>query len=124
MRAIHAAMLAAVASVLAVGLADGAPLRALLISDETTEPSAPSPAAFKAILEMNGLFQVDVVTTPAKGPNAGVFQARSTATNSWYSTTRGDGWPVNSMASLDKYLQSRRRPGDSSAVGQRFSHVA
>jgi hypothetical protein len=106
MRAIHAAMLAAVASVLAGGLTDGAALRALLIAGESAEPNAPPPAAFKAILEANGLFQVDVVSTPSKGPNAGVFQASFDRYRLVVLNYAGDGWPVNSMAALDKYLNA------------------
>jgi hypothetical protein len=106
MRAIHAAMLAAVASVLAGGLADGASLRALLITGESAEPNAPLAAAFKAILEANGLFQVDVVTTPAKGANAGAFQTPFDRYKVVVLNYSGDGWPVNSMAALDKYLQA------------------
>jgi hypothetical protein len=106
MRAIHAAMLAAVASVLAGGLAEGASLRALLITGDSAEPNAPTAAAFKTILESNGLFQVDVVTTPAKGANAGVFQTQFDRYKVVVLNYGGDGWPVNSMAALDKYLQA------------------
>src|ERR1700733_14801461 len=106
MRAINAALSQPGARVVAGGLANGAPLRALLITGESADPNAPSAAAFKAILESNGLFQVDVVTTPAKGANAGVFQTQFDRYKVVVLNYGGDGWPVNSMAALDKYLQA------------------
>ena len=91
---------------LVAGLASGAPLRALLIDGPAEESNASRGAAFKAILESNDLFQVDVVATPAKGASPSTFQSQFDRYKLVVLNYGGDAWPVNSMAALDKYLQN------------------
>jgi uncharacterized protein len=89
-----------------IGLASGAPMRALLIDGTPGEQPSSRGAAFKAILESNGLFQVDLVATPAKGASAGTFQTQFDRYRVVVLNYGGDAWPVTSMAALDKYLQN------------------
>jgi len=89
-----------------MGLASGAPPRALLIDGTADEQAASRGAAFKAILESNGLFQVDLVATPAKGANPSTSQTQFDRYKVVVLNYGGDAWPVSSMAALDKYLQN------------------
>src|SRR5580698_10158884 len=91
---------------LVAGLASGAPIRALLIDGAPDEQPASRAAAYKAILEANGLFQVDVLATPAKGASPASFQNQFDRYKVVVLNFGGDSWPVSSMAALDKYLQS------------------
>jgi hypothetical protein len=94
-------------AVMAAGLASGAPIRALLLDGTPGESSsAPPGAAFKAILESDGLFQVDVVPGPAKGAGPGAFLTQFDRYKVVVLNYGGDAWPVNSMAALDKYMQN------------------
>src|SRR5271165_2890091 len=105
MRGIHAPRLVGAMIGLATGLASGAPLRALLIDGPSaSNEQAPQTAAFKAILESNGLFEVDLVTTPAKGANPSTFQTQFDRYKVVVLNYGGDAWPVTSLAALDKYL--------------------
>jgi hypothetical protein len=96
MRAIRAALLAAIA----VELASGASVRALLIDGPESQNET---AAVKAILEASGVFQVDVLTTPAKGS---AFQPPFDKYKVVVLNYGGDAWPLATIAALDKYLQS------------------
>ena len=70
MRAIRAAVLAAIA----VELVSGASVRALLIDGPEWQPQT---AALKSMLEASGVFQVDVLSTPAKGSSISAYNFRS-----------------------------------------------
>jgi len=96
MKAIRAAVLAAIA----VGLASGAPVRALLIDGPEWQKETP---ALKAILEASGVFQVDTVTAPAKGT---AFEPPFDRYKVVVLNYGGDGWPLATVAALDKYLQA------------------
>jgi hypothetical protein len=96
MRAIRAALLAAIAA----GLASGAPVRALLIDGPEWQAQT---AAVKAILEASGVFQVDVLTSPAKGA---AFQPAFDKYKVVVLNYGGDAWPLATIAALDKYLQA------------------
>src|SRR5690348_6882227 len=96
MRGMHAALLA----VLTMGCAAGA-TRAILIDGPETQRQT---AQIKSILEANGLFQVDVVNTPAKAdPN---FQSQFDRYRLVILNYSGEAWPVTSMAALEKYVQA------------------
>jgi uncharacterized protein len=95
MRAIRAAVLAAIAA----GLVSGAPVRALLIDGAEWQPQT---AAIKSILETSGAFQVDVLTTPAKGS---AFQPQFDKYRVVVLNYGGDAWPLATIAALEKYLQ-------------------
>jgi hypothetical protein len=99
MKAIYAALLAGAA----MGVAAGASLRALLIDGPDSQRET---AAFKAILESSGLFQVDVVTTPAKGAAMSALPTQFDKYRLVVLSYGGDAWPINSMAGLDKYQQN------------------
>lgn len=96
MRAIRAALLAAIA----VELLSGAPVRALLIDGPEWQTET---AAVKSILEASGVFQVDVLTTPAKGT---AFQPPFDRYKVVVLNYGGDAWPLSVIAGLDKYLQA------------------
>ena len=96
MRAIRAALLAA----LAVELVSGASIRMLLIDGPESQQDT---AGVKAILEASGAFQVDVLTTPAKGS---AFQPQFDKYKVVVLNYGGDAWPLGVVAALDKYLQS------------------
>jgi hypothetical protein len=96
MRAIRAAVLAAIA----MGLASGASVRALLIDGPEWQPQT---AAIKSILSASGAFQVDVTTTPAKGS---AFQPQFDKYKVVVLNYGGDAWPLNTVSALDKYLQA------------------
>ncbi len=95
MRAIRAALLAA----LAVELVSGASIRTLLIDGPESQHDT---AAVKSILEASGAFQVDVLTTPAKGS---AFQPPFDKYKVVVLNYGGDAWPLGVIAALDKYLQ-------------------
>jgi hypothetical protein len=95
MRAIRAALIAA----LAVVQASGAPVRALLIDGPEWQQGT---AAIKAILEASGVFQVDVLTSPAKGAP---FQPQFEKYKVVVLNYGGEAWPLTAVAALDKYLQ-------------------
>jgi hypothetical protein len=96
MRAIRAALLAAIA----VELITGAPVRALVIDGPEWQPES---AAVKSILEASGVFQVDVLTTPAQG---GAFQPAFDKYKVVVLNYGGDAWPLGVITGLDKYLQA------------------
>jgi hypothetical protein len=96
MRAIRAVLLA----VIAMALASGAPLRALLIDGPEWQPQT---AALKAILEASDVLHVDVLTTPAKG-NA--FEPPFDHYKVIILNYGGDSWPLATIVALDKYLQN------------------
>jgi uncharacterized protein len=95
MRAIRAALLAA----LAVELVSGASVRVLLIDGPEWQPRT---AALKAILEASDILHVDVLTAPAKG-NA--FEPPFDKYKAVVLNYGGDDWPLSTLAALDKYLQ-------------------
>jgi hypothetical protein len=96
MRAIRAALLAAIA----IGLASGASIHALLIDGPEWQPQT---AAVKSILEASGVFQVDVLTSPAKGA---AFLPAFDKYKVVVLNYGGDTWPLETIAALDKYLQA------------------
>jgi uncharacterized protein len=96
MRAIRAALLAAIA----VGLLSGASMRALLIDGPESQSET---AAIKSILEASGVLQVDVLTTPAKGS---AFQPSFDKYKVVVLNYGGDAWPLATVVALDKYLQA------------------
>jgi hypothetical protein len=96
MRAIRAAVLAAIA----VELVSGASVRALLIDGPEWQPQT---AALKSMLEASGVFQVDVLSTPAKGS---AFQPPFDRYKVVVLNYGGDAWPLATIAALDKYLQA------------------
>ena len=95
MRAIRAVLLAA----LAVELVSGASVRALLIDGPEWQPQT---ATLKAILEASDVLHVDVLTVPAKG-NA--FEPAFDRYKVVVLNYGGDGWPLATIAALDKYMQ-------------------
>jgi hypothetical protein len=96
MRAIRAALLAA----MVVELVSGASVRALLIDGPEWQHQT---AAVKSILESSGAFQVDVLTTPAKGS---AFQPQFDKYKVVVLNYGGDDWPLATITALDKYLQN------------------
>jgi uncharacterized protein len=95
MRAISAALLAA----LAVQLVSGAALKALLIDGPESQEET---AAIKTILERSGAFQVDVLNSPGKGA---AFQPQFDKYKVVVMNYSGDGWGASVTMALDKYLQ-------------------
>jgi hypothetical protein len=74
-------------------------VRALLIDGPESQPQT---AAVKSILEASGAFQVDVLTTPAKGS---AFQPQFDKYRVVVLNYGGDAWPLATIAALEKYLQ-------------------
>lgn len=96
MRAIPTAVLAA----MAVQLASGASVNALLIDSAETQPQT---AILKTILEGSDVLRVSVLTAPAKGsPFEPPFDRYKVVILNY----GGDGWPLATQAALDKYLQN------------------
>jgi len=60
--------------------------------------------ALKAVLEADGLFQVDLISIPANG--AASFQASFDKYKLIVLNYGGEGWPVNTLSALDKFLQN------------------
>jgi hypothetical protein len=91
---------------LVAGLAWAAP-RALLIDGPSLDGYdwRQHTAAFQAILEAGGLFDVDVVTSPSKGEDFSDFQPRFNRYKVVVLNYGGEGWPLATLAALDKYLQ-------------------
>jgi hypothetical protein len=95
MRAIRALVLAA----LAVELAAGGSVRALLIDGPEWQPQT---AALKSILEASDVLHVDVLSAPPKGnPFEPAFDRYKVVVLNY----GGDTWPLGTLAALDKYLQ-------------------
>jgi len=84
---------------LAVDLVSGAQVKALLIDGPEWQPQT---AAVKSILEGSGVFQVDILTTPAKGS---AFQPSFDKYKVVVLNYGGDAWPLATIAALDKYVQ-------------------
>ena len=82
--------------------APAAGLRALLIDGPEWQQQT---AAYKAILESSGVFQVDVLSAPSQS-GAKDFQAPFDKYKLVVLNFAGEGWPVNTLASLDKFVQS------------------
>lgn len=96
MRGMRAAWLTA----LAIGCAAGAPRAALIDGPDTQKQTA----ELKSILESGGLFQVDVIDTPAQAdPN---FLTQFDRYKVVILNYGGEAWPVTSMAALEKYVQA------------------
>ncbi len=60
--------------------------------------------ALKAVLEAVGLFQVDLISIPANG--AASFQPSFDKYKLIVLNFGGEGWPVNTLSALDRYLQN------------------
>jgi hypothetical protein len=75
--------------------------KALLIDGPEWVAQTP---AIKAILEADGLFQVDLISIPTNG--AVTFQPSFEKYKLIVLNFGGEGWPVNTLAALDKYLQN------------------
>jgi len=91
---------AALLAVMALDLASGASVKALLIDGQDTQANT---AAIKSILEAGDVLHVDVLTAPAKGSAFDPPFDRYKVVILNYS---GDGWPMSTLANLDKYLQN------------------
>ncbi len=96
MQAFRAALLAA----MALDLASGASVKALLIDGQETQGKT---ATIKSILEAADVLHVDVLTAPAKGAAFDPPFDRYKVVILNYSS---DGWPMSTLANLDKYLQN------------------
>lgn len=96
MRAIRAVMFAAIA----LQLASGASVRALLIDGSEWQPQT---GPLKAMLETSDVLHVDVLTAPAKGT---AFEPPFDKYKVVILNYGGDAWPLATMAALDKYLQN------------------
>lgn len=99
MRSLRAALLLAAAA----HLASAASVKALLIDGPEWQQQT---AAIKAILEANGLFQVDVLSTPSKGGESGAFQPQFDRYKLVVLNFGGEGWPVSTLAAFDKFVQN------------------
>ena len=81
--------------------APAASLKALLIDAAETQTQS---AALKSVLEADGVFQVDLLTAPAGG--AAAFQPAFDKYKLVVLNFGGEGWPVNTLAALDKFVQN------------------
>jgi hypothetical protein len=85
----------------AMQFAPAASLKALLIDAAETQAQSP---ALKSTLEADGVFQVDLLTAPAGG--AAAFQPAFDKYKLVVLNFGGEGWPVNTLAALDKFVQN------------------
>ncbi|MBZ5729405.1 MAG: ThuA domain-containing protein [Acidobacteriia bacterium] len=85
------------------------PLRALIIDGQNNHDWRRTTPTLKKILEDTGLFQVDVVTTPAKGGDFSRFQpefARYQVVISNYNDyPDGSKWPAAVQAAFEQYVR-------------------
>jgi type 1 glutamine amidotransferase len=95
-----AKLLPVICSLLNISIA--APARAILIDGPALDGSdwRRQTAALKSILESNGLFQVEIVTA------SGEFEAAFEKYKLVILNYGADRWPMNTLASLEKYLTS------------------
>jgi hypothetical protein len=82
---------------LAAQLAPSAPVKALLIDGPESQAQS---AAIKALLEADGLIQVDQLSGTATPFQPAFDKYKLVVLN-----FGGEGWPVNTLASLDKFVQ-------------------
>jgi hypothetical protein len=81
----------------ALQFAPAASLKALLVDAPETQAQSP---ALKSMLEADGVFQVDTLN------GAGSFQVAFDKYKVVVLNFPGDGWPVATLAALDRYLQN------------------
>lgn len=94
------ALLAALLAAMTLDIASGASVKALLIDGQETQGQT---SAIKSILEAGDVLHVDVLTAPAKG---GAFDPPFDRYKVVILNYSGDGWPMSTLANLDKYLQN------------------
>lgn len=86
-------------AILAAAFVQAAP-KALLID------GAAQTETFKAILETNRLFDVEVVTPPNKDSAPSAFRPQFDKYKVVVLNYGGDAWPLTALASLEKYVQN------------------
>ena len=94
---------------LAAALGHAAPIRALIIDGQNNHDWKATTPALKKILEAGGLFQVEVLTTPPKGGDFGVFKPEfakyRVVISNYNDFPNGSKWPAEVQAAFEKYVR-------------------
>jgi uncharacterized protein len=83
-----------------------APIKALLIDGQNNHAWQQTSPVLKKILEEDGLFRVDVMTTPPKGGDMKTFQPRFSRYKVVVMNYVGDDWTPAVQAAFEKFVSS------------------